>query len=193
MITMETHHRVVDLVLIATTTPRRINRALLELGDTLYVRDPEVRVIIDDMYPLLYVFSRCIDPWTVFRLVVDEPLSSLERVVPVEAIATMHIRSIDDIEAIASLIERRLSLDNIRASDIYVEIKPRKYHITLSEKKAIKEVNRILAINFNIRPARQARYVVKIEDSRYGIVVSVMKKGSDRLSFWRRSALRQRI
>ena len=182
---MENYNEIVDLVLIATTTSRRIERALFELGDTLYAKDPEISIVNDSVYPLLYVFSRRIDPWTAFKLAVSEPLSNLERIIPVETIASIHIRNADDLAVIADIVKKRIDLNNIKTSDIYVEVKPRRYYMMMNEKKVTKEVSRILTRTLSLKLTRRSRYVAKIEDTRYGVVVSLMRKGYDRLSLWR--------
>ena len=164
------------LKLIATTDPWSLERAVEEIGDALYPRDRDVCIIGDSKYPLVYVFT-ALDAWETFRYLVREPPVFVKRAVPVELL--LKTNSIDEI--ILNILN---VLNDKGINTISVEVKPRRYWININEKK----LNKIIVYKlkqYNIRNSRKSVYSLKVEDTLYGVVIALMKYGSDRMRYWR--------
>lgn len=164
------------LKLIATTDPWSLERAVEEIGDALYPRDRDVCIIGDSKYPLVYVFT-VLDAWETFRYLVREPPVFVKRAIPVELL--LKPNGIDDI------ISNILYVLNSRGVEaVGVEAKPRRYWININEKR----LNKIIIYRLkqhNIRNSRKSVYSLKVEDTLYGVVIALMKYGSDRMRYWR--------
>jgi hypothetical protein len=72
----------------------------------------------------------------------------------------------------------------LSVSSTWVEVKPRRYTLNLKEKEAFKLASKLLG-EAGVRVSRRAGWVVKLEDTAYGLVVAVMKNGYDRMRYWR--------
>ncbi len=163
-------------VLVATGKPWSVQRGALELGDALYPRDPGVEVIVDEEYPVVYVFSGRLDAVHAFRLVVAEPPAYLERVVPVMAL-------VSDVEAV---LGAAVALGLAGAGRVWVEVHSRGFHLPRG-REGERRVQRLLLERLagsGVRVGRGDRLVV-VEDTRYGLAVAVLGWGEDRLRVWR--------
>ncbi len=165
------------LVLVATTRPWRVERAVEELGDALYPLDAGVRVAVDKRFPLIYVYS-VVEPWRAFRVVVSEPPAYVERVVPVEYLFGS--------DWLVRLREEALGRG---VEELWVEVKPRGYFISGDEKLASRRVAEALR-DAGLRLSRRAALWVKVEDTVEGVVVAFMAAREDRVEYWRRRRLR---
>jgi len=170
--------RLPRLRLIATAKPWRLQRAEEELGDSIYTLDSEVRLEVDKFYPLIYVVS-VVDSMKLFRIVVKEPPAYVERLVPVESL----VNNLDD-----AVIFVKKKLAGLEVGAVNVEVKPRGYFLSGSEKRIVKDFVDVLA-EAGLVFRRKTQYAVKVEDTRYGIAVSVIRNGWDRISYWRRRRL----
>ena len=178
--------------MIASTTRWNVDNAVEEIGNALYPEDSNVRIEIDSLYPLIYVFSGKLDPWTAFKIIVREPPAYVERLVPVEAIVSERVdcRSphnvccTDTIRAIGLLAAAKGVGD-----DVNVEVKPRRYFVGCDDRTAVRLFSRALEEVLKLRIRRKAKYTVKVEDTLHGIVVALLRSGWDRLRFWRERRL----
>lgn len=165
------------MVLVATAKPWRVERALEELGDALYPHDSGVRVISDERYPLLYVYS-FIEPWRAFRLVVSEPPAYVERIVPAE-----YLLGADWLERLMHEARRR------GLGTVWVEVKPRGYFVEGDEKHVLRHVAGVLRKG-GLAVSRRASVWIKVEDTVEGVMAAFMGAKEDRVEFWRRRRLR---
>jgi len=167
------------LSVVATARPRRLSRAQEELGDSVYLHDSTVEINIDERSPLLYVHS-VLQPDRLFRIVVSEPPAYVERLVPVHFLAS-------NIGEVVEWILDSIDVWSVGHA-VNVEVKPRGYFLKGSRKAAAKTIISMLS-DRDVYARRKAGYTLKIEDTRYGIVVAFMRSGWDRMSFWRRRRL----
>lgn len=178
------------LILIAVTEPWRVGAAEEELGNALYPYDEGVVVEADTNYPLLYVFSAKLNPIEAFKIVVREPPAYIERLIYVDAIFRVEI-SCSRAQDLKVIIERVLSDLSSRYNslrEVNVEVKPRSYFVKCREKEASKLVSSELA-RVGLRVLRKARWTVKLEDTSYGVVYSLIPTGWDRVRYWRERRL----
>lgn len=170
------------LVLLATSKPWNVRRAAEEVGDAIYPQDPGLRVEVDERYPLIYVFSR-LHPMRVFRLVVAEPPAYVERAVPVTSLLHVKLNGCD--EAVGYIVDAVLPLVEGWRTSFSVEVRPRGYHVTGCEaKQATNAVIEELR-GRGLSVSRRGNGFVRVEDTYYGVVLSAVREGSDRIGFWR--------
>jgi len=179
------------LVLIATTKPWQLPSAIEELGDALFRYDESVNVYADERVPLLYVFSCKLEPMQAFKLVVREPPASIERVIPVEYLVKL-TANIEDSSSVKHLIDVLYSLirDRVKDDTIGLEVKPRGFFMLGGDDKRWNNVlsNSLTAL-VGLRILRKSDYVLKLEDTRYGIAAAIMKSKWDRMQTWRKMRL----
>jgi len=171
------------LVLVAVARHNAVLRGVEELGDALYVKDPDVSVEAEHGYPLIYVFSPRLGPWEAFRAVVREPPAYIERLVPVEHLAR-------DVDELVEFIARRAEEMGVR--EFWLELHGRGFGLPRGrrgERDAVKEIVGALAgRGFRVVRRRGVRVFV-VEDTRYGIVAAGGSWGFDRIRFWREERL----
>ncbi len=169
------------LALVATTTPWGLRRAVEELGDAIYPRDPGVVIEADEEAgSVVYVLS-ILEPWAAFRLVVAEPPAYVERLVPAEHVL---IPGQDWVDEVVEAIVPRLGCER----EVWIEVKPRGYFVADNERAAAKRLAEALRLR-GVHARRRSRLVLKVEDTRYGIVVALLEGRIDRVSFWRERRL----
>jgi len=164
------------LVLVATGKPWSVQRGALELGDALYTRDPGVEVVVEEGYPVVYVFSGRLEAVQSFRLVVAEPPAYLERVVPVMVL-------VPDVDAVLEAVD---ALGLTGSGRVWVEVHSRGFRLPRG-REGERRVQRLLLERLarrGLRVGRGGRLVV-VEDTRYGLAVAVLGWGEDRLRVWR--------
>ncbi|HIQ23944.1 MAG TPA: hypothetical protein EYH50_02730 [Pyrodictium delaneyi] len=175
------------LVLVATTEPWHLSAAAEEIGDALFKYDEDVEIKIDDRVPLLYVLSSRLSSTEAFRLVIREPPATVERVVPVEHIVDVHT-SLDDYLCLRRFMETLMPAleGRIEGKALGLEVKPRGFFLVGgNEKKWNRALARFLSEIAGVRVLRKAPSVVKVEDTRYGVVVAVIRSKWDRIQMWR--------
>ena len=169
------------LALVATTTPWGLRRAGEELGDALYPRDPRVIVEADERAgSAVYVLST-LEPWTAFRLVVAEPPAYVERLVPAEHVLTPEQDWVEE-------VVKAILLSLKREKEVWIEVKPRGYFVADNERTAARRLAGALRLR-GVHARRRSHLVLKVEDTRYGIVVALLEGRIDRVSFWRERRL----
>ncbi len=169
------------LALVATTTPWGLRRAIEELGDALYPRDPGVIAEADEgAGSTIYVLS-ILEPWVAFRLVVAEPPAYVKRLVPAEHVL---MPGEDWVGEVVEAIVPRLGCER----EVWIEVKPRGYFVADNERTAAKRLAEALRLR-GVHARRRSRLVLKVEDTRYGIAVALLEGRIDRISFWRERRL----
>ena len=179
------------LILIATTQKWNIELGAEEIGNALYPLDENILIELDSLYPLIYVFSEKLTPRKAFQAIIREPPAYLERLVPVDELVD------DNIYCEHKNLELSLNLTSVLArilqglESVNVEAKPRKYHIVgkCSEKELNRLLTHFISNAIGIRVLRRSAKTLKIEDTRYGIVLALIGNGWDRLSYWRKKRL----
>lgn len=174
-------------MLVATAEPWHLSAAAEELGNALFKYDEDVEIRIEDCAPLLYVLSSRLSPTEAFRLVIREPPATVERIVPVEHIINVRV-SLDNHSHLRRFMETLLPAleGRIEGDALGLEVKPRGFFLVGgNEKKWNSVLARLLSEAAGVRVLRKAPSVVKLEDTRYGVVVAVIKSRWDRVQVWR--------
>ncbi|BES82073.1 hypothetical protein [Pyrodictium abyssi] len=175
------------LVLVATAEPWHLSAAAEELGNALFKYDEDVEIRIEDCAPLLYVLSSRLSPTEAFRLVIREPPATVERIVPVEHIINVRV-SLDSHSHLRRFMETLIPAleGRIEGGALGLEVKPRGFFLVGgNEKKWNRVLARLLSEAAGVRVLRKAPSVVKLEDTRYGVVVAVIRSKWDRVQVWR--------
>ncbi|MET1101233.1 MAG: hypothetical protein ABWW69_01965 [Pyrodictiaceae archaeon] len=168
-----------SLVLVATPKPKNIERAIEELGDALYSRDPEVIVQqCTRKYSTICVYSRALAPREAFREVVQYPPAYIERVIPAEyhAYATY-------VDLALTVGKALREIPGLREIGLELHIRSRLNSAIL--KKILSRV--IHKYGLRIR-YRASKYII-VETIGHMAVISIVDRKHDRLSFWRSIAL----
>ncbi len=185
-----------SLRLVAIADKWHIDRAEEEIGDALYPYDKECLEIKSDAeYPLIYVHS-CLEADKAFEYVVREPPAYIERLVPVHRVYREFIRLTQEGILISNnMLSDIKGLTSPRCTDYcYVEVHPRNIYIVykgfFARRKAQKKLQNILASALRLEISRKATYSLIVEDTREGIVVALVLRGTDRMRFWRENRIR---
>jgi hypothetical protein len=181
---MQCEKRIESLVLLATCKPWSVPRAIEELGDALYAYDRDVCIDVDEVYPLLYVYSSVLKPSKVFMLIVQEPPAYVERIIPVDMVYNTIILNKRDIEVFAARLAEFVRAKGV--DSVNVEARKRNYYIKTShDNKSLTNLISNIIANNGIRVLRRSSNALRVEDSRHGIVIGLILEGSDRLRYWR--------
>jgi hypothetical protein len=178
------------LVLLATAKPWNIDYAEEELGNALYFYDENVKIERDKKYPLLYVFSSKLDPREAFQIIIREPPAYVERLVPVDKLVsyTLNCTQSKDITRGFLYILSDYLKQKLEKRIVHVEAKARYYYLRCKSKEITEMISSELKkLNYII--TRRADKMLKIEDTAYGIVVTLMPTGWDRIRLWREKRL----
>ncbi|BEP17021.1 hypothetical protein PYJP_03730 [Pyrofollis japonicus] len=183
------------LSLIAIANKWHIEEAEEELGDALYRVDPALYIERDPKYPLLYVFTN-IPPVRAFYLAINEPPAYIERLVPVQELFKYKIIVKDKNSILFStdfldILSRQFRIKC--EGKCMVECRPRNMYIlvakTFDKRTARKYLEKKLASILGTKLDRKAEMSLIIEDTRYGIVAALMRRGYDRVRTWREKRL----
>ena len=184
-----------SLRLVAIANKWHIDKAEEEIGDALYLYDKGcLEIKSDSEYPLIYVYS-CLEADKAFEYIVREPPAYIERLIPVHRVYREFIRFTRENILIndATLIDIRDFVLPRCTNYCYVEVHPRNIYIVykglVARRKAQKRLQNILASMLRIKVSRKSMYSLIIEDTREGIVVALVPRGSDRMRFWRESRI----
>ncbi len=161
-----------DLKLIVTTKPGKENVVENQVGDSLYIDDPNVR-IVHTRYPgLLLVYTR-LSPWRAFWLVNTYPIHAASRIVPIECCGyniDSALKCIDELLSRPRKYGEKLGVEITVRGSIIDRGELRNKIYKLIEKKGLRVVY------------KGATYELKVEIVDNIIGVSIMPWRADRIS-----------
>jgi hypothetical protein len=156
------------LVLHATTEPWKLERAIEELGDSLYRLDPDL-VVEQASQTVIHVYA-LIDPLRAFEELRKSPPAYVARVIPVEA----HLRP-----STSDALSKAIQLLQLRSvKDVEVEVKVRGDCV---DGDVIEDsISRLYTVR------RKASWLLRIEYLCPKGVAAVVPDRMDRVERWRK-------
>ncbi len=162
-----------DLKLIVTTKPGKEKVVENQVGDSIYLNDPGIKIIHTRFSGVLLIYTK-LNPWKAFWLVNTYPIHGASRIIPVECCS--HSRISEVIEC----VKRLLSKGREYEGKIGVEITIRGNFINKNElKNSIYRVIRELGLKIVFK---NVKYELKVEVIDNIVGVSVMPWRMDRVS-----------
>ncbi len=169
---MDTLYSCENLKLIVTTKPGKERVVENQVGDSLYIMDPDV-TIEHSRYPGVLLVYTSLDPWRAFWLVNAYPIHGASRIVVVECCVENEFDKL--LQCIKSLLIKRV--DNRRIG-LEIAIRGRFFDKKVIEKNLLK-----LLKEMGFEPSfKGIEYELKIEVVDNIIAASIMPWRSDRVS-----------
>ncbi len=165
-------------ILLVTAAPWCLEKALEEVGDTLYPLDATVHVV--EECGVLLVYASTLTPWRAIGELMKYPPAYASRIVPIEELVPSSPDHV--VGAVKRIIEaRRLRLERY-AVQVY------RHGVNVDTDEWRHRIGELLARELGSPPWRgKPRYVVDVELLCKGsAVVSVLPWKLDRVSVWRK-------
>ncbi len=166
-------------VLLIVSEPWSLERAVEEVGDTLYVLDENIEIeVIAPTLALAY--SRMIAPWRAIGELMRNPPAYARRIVPIESIVNANV---DDVVRTVVKVIRTRGV-NLEAK-YNIEIHKHGFNVNQGEMERIRRrIEETLGVPDKRKKPRWSILLDFISNTR--LVVSVTPYKLDRVSYWRR-------
>ena len=163
-----------NLVLVVTCKPGKEDIVELQLGDSIYPLDPNVKIVHTSFTGLLLVYSK-IEPWKAFWLTMVNPIAGASRIVPVEkCIITTDLTTIS--REFEKFISEKVAKRSLRCVNLEVFIRGNVFGDDV--KKLLKDILYSNGISLKYK----AEYDLKVEIINSMVIFTLMPRRSDRIS-----------